>query len=284
MTKLVRIAILPGLALAAAAAAAPPSGSGPPADAKAILQQAGEMASRADRAAEQGFRRDAIRDNLKALKLVEDAIAAGANPAEVEPGKRMIQLDTAECMVTDRRSDEARAIFAEIAAAPPGGLGLYTRVRALKGLVSVEAAAGDIGKLRTAMDALVRTGREMLAGDPHNTFLTRQLAEFLEGETFLRYWTDNGEAGMRAAAAETLDLFRAVAAANPDSEEARRAQFVWAWRNARMTNGVPLWKEAVDTGTWLESRKALKGGEPMLAEARRKMAAYERKGMINLGD
>src|SRR3569623_2707262 len=124
----------------------------------------------------------------------------------------------------------------------------------------------------------------MLAADPHNTFLTRQLAEFLEGDTFLRYWTDNGEAEMRAAAAETLDLFRAVAAANPESEEAKRAQFVWAWRNARMTNAVPLWKEAVDTGQWLESRKALNGGGPMLSEAKRKIAAYDRKGMINLSD
>ena len=275
----IRAALPAALLLAAAAAAAqvPPS-------AQAKLEEAGRHFTSADRMAQSGNRGAAIAFGYRAVKAAEEARAAGAPAAQVGPGLRMIQADLGDWLVAEKKWDEARSLFRQMAAASSGALTDYFRIRALKGLITADAAVGDVSAVRASLAQLVGTGRAMLAKDPKNAFLTRQLGEFLEADTFLRYWTGDAEPAMRATAMETLTLFRAVAAANPDSAEAKRAQFVWAWRNARITNAVPLWQEAVETGQWLENRRELKkyGGE--LAEAKRKMAAYERKGMINLSD
>ena len=265
------------LVAAAAAAQVPPA-------AQAKLEEAGRHFTSADRMAQSGNRGGAIAFGYRALKAVEEARAAGAPASQIDPGLRMIQADLGDWLVAEKKWDEARSLFRQMAAASSGALTDYFRIRALKGLITADAAVGDVSAVRASLAQLVGTGRAMLAKDPKNTFLTRQLGEFLEADTFLRYWTGDAEPAMRATAMETLALFRAVAAANPDSAEAKRAQFVWAWRNARITNAVPLWQEAVETGQWLENRRELKkyGGE--LAEAKRKMAAYERKGMINLSD
>jgi hypothetical protein len=267
------------LLLAPAAAAAQV-----PAPAQVKLEEAGRHFSTADRMAQGGDRKAAIAFGYRALKAAEEARAAGAPADQVDPGLRMIQADLGDWLLAEKKWDEARTLFRQMAGASSGALTDYFHIRALKGLITADAAAGDVGAARASLGQLIATGRAMLAKEPHNAFLTRQLAEFLEADTFLRYWSSDSEPAMRAAAMETLGLFRAVAAANPDSAEAKRAQFVWAWRNARITNEVPLWKEAAETGQWLEDRRELKKYGAELAEARRKLAAYERKGMINLSD
>lgn len=272
------------LMLAAGLATFAPAMAAAPADAQASLERAGQLFASADRMASGGDRRNAIVFAFRALKLVDEALAAGGNPAQIDAGKRMIQADLGDWLVAEQKWDEARVLFRELAGAQGGSLTDYLRIRGLKGLVKVEAASGDVGTVRAALGELVGLGRAMLAKDPGNVFLTRQLAEFLEADTFLRYWTADAEPPMRAAAAETLALFRAIAAANPDSAEAKRNQFVWAWRNARITNEVPLWKEALEAGAWLETRRELKGRDALLAEARRKIETYERKGMLTLTD
>ena len=275
-----RIALL-GLAAAAGVQAPAQAQAG---DWAAKLERAGRLSEMADSSASAGDRGMAISLNRKALKLLDEAIAAGADPAQVEQGRRMIQLDLGEWLLAGQKWNEALALFRDAAAAQGGGFMAYVRTRALKGIVGVESGRGNREGARAALSELVREGRAMLAADPHNVFLTRQLAEFLEAETFVRYWTDSGDSGARASAAETLGLFRAVAAANPDSPEARRAVFVWAWVNAKMTNDVALWKEALDQGRWLETRRELKGREGLLAEVKRKMEKYERTGTLTIGD
>jgi hypothetical protein len=269
------------LALAAGSANAAPA---QPGDARALTERAGQLYSTADRMAGSGDRKNAIIFAYRSLKAADEALAAGGDRAQIEPGMRMIQADLGDWLVAEQRWDEARTQFRAIAAPNGGNLTDYFRIRGLKGLIAADAALGDLPAVRSGLADLIATGRAMLAKEPSNAFLTRQLAEFLEADTFLRYWTADAEPPMRAAAMETLSLFRAVAAANPDSGEARRAQFIWAWRNARITNEVPLWREAVDTGTWLEIHHELKKYGQEFAEAKRKMAAYERKGMINLSD
>src|SRR3954466_13615431 len=65
---------------AGAPAAAAPAAAMPP-DAQAKLEQAGRLSEMAARSAEAGDRGSAITIGRKALKLVDDALAAGADPA-----------------------------------------------------------------------------------------------------------------------------------------------------------------------------------------------------------
>ena len=270
------------LALAAGmngAAAAAPTG-----EALAKIQRAGQLSEMADSNAGSGNRGFAISLNRKALKLLDEAVALGANPAEIEQGRRMIQLDLGDWLLAEQKWNQALLLFRDAATVRGDGFPAYVRIRALKGIIGAEAGLGNRNAARGVLADLVSEGREMLARDPRNTFLTRQLAEFLELDTFVRYWADNDTADTRASAAETLALFRAVAAANPDSGEARRAVFVWAWVNAKLINEVPLWKEALEQGRWLETRRELKGRDAMLAEVKRKVEKYERTGTLNIGD
>ena len=272
------------LALALGSASSGPGSAQPSGDARAKLERAGRLSEMADSSAGSGDRGMAISLNYKALKLIDEAVAAGASASEVEQGRRMIQLDLGDWLLAERKWNEAIELFRDAATVRGEGFPAYVRVRALKGIIGAEAGLGNRDAVRGVLADLVREGREMLARDPRNTFLTRQLAEFLEVDTFVRYWADNDTAETRASAAETLALFRAVAAANPDSGEARRAVFVWAWVNAKLTNDVALWKEALNQGRWLETRRELKGRDAMLAEVKRKMEKYERTGTLTIGD
>jgi tetratricopeptide (TPR) repeat protein len=275
---------LAALGLALAAGMNGPAAAQAGGDARAKLERAGRLSEMADQSASSGDRGMAISLNRKALRLIDEALAAGADPGEIEQGRRMIQLDLGDWLLAEKKWNQALELFRDAASVRGEGFPAYVRVRALKGLIAAEAGLGNRDAARGVLAELVREGRDMLARDPKNSFLTRQLAEFLEVDTFVRYWADNDSADTRASAAETLALFRAVAAANPDSGEARRAVFVWAWVNAKLTNEVPLWKEALEQGLWLENRKELKGREAMLAEVKRKMEKYERTGTLNIGD
>ena len=272
------------LALALGSASSGPGSAQPSGDARAKLERAGRLSEMADSSAGSGDRGMAISLNRKALRLIDEAVAAGASASDVEQGRRMIQLDLGDWLLAERKWNEALELFRDAATVRGEGFPAYVRVRALKGIIGAEAGLGNRDAVRGVLADLVREGREMLARDPRNTFLTRQLAEFLEVDTFVRYWADNDTAETRASAAETLALFRAVAAANPDSGEARRAVFVWAWVNAKLTNDVALWKEALDQGRWLETRRELKGRDAMLAEVKRKVEKYERTGTLTIGD
>jgi tetratricopeptide (TPR) repeat protein len=275
---------LVGLVALALAAVAPATAQAPGGDALAKLQRAGQLSEMADSSARSGDRGMAISLNRKALRLIDEALAAGANPAEVDRGRRMIQLDLGDWLLAERKYGHALDVFRDAAAARGDGFMAYVRTRALKGVVGAEAGLGNRDAARAALGELVREGRAMLAADPHNVFLTRQLAEFLEADTFVRYWTDSNDAATRASAAETLGLFRAVAAANPGSPDARRAVFVWTWVNAKLTNDVALWKEALEQGRWLETRRELKGRDALLVEVKRKVETYERTGTLTIGD
>jgi tetratricopeptide (TPR) repeat protein len=267
-----------GLALALGwQAQAAPSG-----EAAAKLERAGRLSAMADTSKEAGNFGAAISFKRKALKQVE-AIALGGDPAEIEPGRRMIQLDLGDLLLADRKWNEALDVFRDIASAQGGSLMDYARIRSLKGILAAEAGLGRWEASKAALGDLIGQSRAMLAKDKTNGFLTRQLAELMEADTVVRYWTDSNDAAMRASAAETLDLFRAISAANPESPEARRAAFVWAWANAKITNAIPMWKETLEQGRWLEARRELKGREALLAEAQRKMEIYERDGLLPIG-
>lgn len=272
------------LALAIAAGMNGAAAAAPTGEALAKIERAGRLSEMADSSAGSGNLGIAIDLNRKALRLLDEAIALGADPAGIEQGRRMIQLDTGDWLLAERKWNQALDLFRDAAAVRGDGFPAYVRVRALKGIIGAEAGLGNRDAVRPVLADLVREGREMLARDPRNTFLTRQLAEFLEVDTFVRYWADHDSADTRASAAETLGLFRAVAAANPDSAEARRAVFVWAWVNAKLTNDVALWKEALEQGRWLETRRELKGRDALLAEVKRKVETYERTGTLTVGD
>lgn len=242
----------------------------PPGEAAAKLERAGRISAMADTNQEAGNLGAAIAFKRKALKQVDEAIALGGDPAEIEQGRRMIQLDLGDLLLADRKWDEALDVFRD-AAARGGNLMDYARIRSLKGILAAEASLGRRDESRAALSDLIGHSRAMLARDRSNVFLTRQLAEFMEADTIVRYFTDGDDAAMRASAAETLDLFRAISAANPESAEARRAAFAWAWANAKITNEVSMWKEALEQGRWLEARRELKGREALLAEAQGKM-------------
>ena len=272
--------VVAAFAFATGAAPAPP----PSGDTQARLEQAGRLSEMADRSAEAGDRGSAIAIGRKALKLVDEALAAGADPAKVDPGRRMIQLDLADRLLAAQKWDEALAEYRDAAKVRGGGFDAYVRVRALKGIVGAQGSRGQTGAACAALADLIGQGRAMLASDPHNVFLTRQLAELLEADTIVRYFTGNGDVAMRASAGETLALFRAVSSANPDSAEARRAVFTWDWVNAKLSNHIDLWREALEDGEWLDARHELKGREPLLAEIKAKVEKYDRTGTLTIGD
>lgn len=180
--------LVPALVLAAGvqAAAAAPAG-----DVQAKLQRAGQLSEMADGNAGRGDRQSAIVQAYKALKLIDEALAEGADRSFVEPGLRMIQLDLGDWLVAEQRWNEALALFRETASSRGDGYMDYVRVRALKGIIAAEAGLGHRDVARGVLADLIRQGRDMLARDPHNVFLTRQLAEFLEADTFVRYFADN---------------------------------------------------------------------------------------------
>ncbi|QAY75242.1 hypothetical protein [Sphingosinicella sp. BN140058] len=237
------------------------------AEAQAKLERAGRLASMASDAGDRGDRIAQIGFYQKSLKLLNDVVATSPAPsAEVVFGRREIQLSLGDAFLADKKPKAAADVFGPMAEEISGPAGAIPAdrsarlhlARALRGLWHSAFLAGDYGRARATLPRLIAVGRAMQVEEPTNSYLTRRLAEDLQGETFFRWLLQDG-AGSRDTARETLALFRSLAEANPGSEEAMRSHFLWAYGAAELQHDdIVLWREALAVGEQLEARKAMK--------------------------
>jgi tetratricopeptide (TPR) repeat protein len=231
------------------------------------LERAGQLAEMANSAGLAGNRIVEIASYQKALKLVDEAMAMSPNAGpDIIFGRRQIQLSLGEAWLADGKPRFALDVFRRAAAdisgsnaAIPADFGARLDLaRALRGTLDSAFRAGEFAEARTALSRLLAVGRAMQAADPTNNYLSRRLAQDLQHDVFFR-WVLNDEAGSRQSSREALDLFRAVAEANPGSEDAMRSHFLWAYGAAELQrDDILLWREAVLVGERLESRRAMK--------------------------
>ncbi|PSJ39524.1 hypothetical protein C7I55_13030 [Sphingomonas deserti] len=251
------------------------------ADIQAKLERAGRLASMANDAGLRGDRNAEIGFYQKSVKLLDEVVAANSNPsAEIVFGRREIQLSLGDAFLADKKPRLAVDVFGPMAseiagpsASIPADRGTRLHLaRALRGLWYSAFLAGDYARARATLPRLIAVGRAMQAEEPTNSYLTRRLAEDLQGETFFR-WVLQDEAGSRETARETLALFRSLAEANPGSDEAMRSHFLWAYGAAELHgDDIALWREALVVGDQLVARRAMKAEHrPYLDAARARM-------------
>ncbi|RXZ63944.1 hypothetical protein [Pelagerythrobacter rhizovicinus] len=227
-------------------------------DAERHLQEAAELFLQAERAKNTPYVR--IGTIRQAIAEVEKAEAALNEPrADVIGGKREMQLSLAEAYLDDGESiqalDTLDAILAGFGGEVPtsGATAMqYARALRLSIVAGFRGPAYDRG--RTALAESVRFGRALVAGDPANEYLMRNLARDLTDEAFIR-WVLGDNPGSDAAAAEALALWRQLYAAQPRSREAGNQLFVWMLHTAYARHDPALLIEAIEHAETLKQRQ-----------------------------
>lgn len=257
MTRRPMLAITAALLLAGIAA--PAAAQSP--EAQRLLERAGAVYEMANRAGLQGEPRMEITGTREALALIDQAAALMTTPdPQVTFVRREMMLSLGQAHGRAGQWQEALAVYSrvtdEIAAAgapiPGSRQHRLHLARALRGEVDAAVALGDFAAARASLGRLIETGRLMLAAEPANSYLIRQLARDLTGEALFRWVLEGAGAGAELAL-EAVALFRPLAEANPQNVEAGRAYFIWAYAAAVLTgDDDALWREAAQAGNALD--------------------------------
>ena len=251
-----------------------------------LLSEAGQLFEMGDRAGLAGDHHIEAANYRKAIELVDRAAAMSDPPDPmVVNGRREMILSLGEAYAKNRAHDEALATYSGLAAEIGGAASTIPQerterlyfARALRGQVDAGVNSRDFAAARNALPQLLAVGRAMYADEPGNTYLTRRLAQDMQAEVIFRWVLEDWD-GSAELARETLALFRSLAEANPQSDEALQSRFLWAYGAAELNeDDIELWREAVESGDQLVGRGQMKEEhEVFLRASKDRLARLER--------